>query len=64
VTWRLSDGTSGNFSDEAPFQAELTFGGKGDGWLYLTYVEEVYDGTYWQETGQVREVEEVVFRVD
>jgi hypothetical protein len=64
VTWRLSDGASGNFSDEAPFQAELTIGDKGDGRLYITYVEEVYDGTYWQETGQVREVEERAFRVD
>jgi uncharacterized repeat protein (TIGR02543 family) len=64
VTWRLSDGTNGSFLNEAPFRAELTIGGKGDGRLCISYVEEIYDGTYWQETGQKREVEEVAFRVD
>ena len=64
VTWRLWDGTSGGFSNEAPFQTILSLDSKGDGQLYITYLEEIFDGVDWQETGQLREVEEVTFRID
>ena len=64
VTWRLSDGTNGSFSGEAMYQATLFFDNKGEQYLYITYLEEIFDGTDWQETGQLHEVEEVLFRVD
>ena len=62
-TWRLSDGTSGSFSSEAPFQASLSLNNKGEMRLYITYLEEIFDGIDWQETGQLHEVEEVMFRI-
>lgn len=63
VEWRLSDGTGGSFSYEAPFQAELSPDGMGEHRIYVTYAEEIYDGTDWQTTRQIHEVEEEVFRV-
>ena len=64
VTWRLSDGTSGSFSNEAPFQSALSLDSIGEQRLYITYLEEVFDGVDWQATDQLHEVEEVIFRVD
>jgi hypothetical protein len=64
ASWKLSDGTKGNFPSDAPFQASLIINSKGDGRLYITYLEEIFDGVGWQATGQSREVEEVAFRVD
>jgi len=58
VSWRLSDGSSGDFTNEMPFQADILLGGTGDQWLYITYLEEVFDRVSWQQTGQVREVRE------
>ena len=64
VTWRLSDGTNGSFSGEDTYQATLSFDNKGEQYLYITYLEEIFDGIDWQETGQLYEVEEVLFRID
>lgn len=64
VTWRLSDGASGSFSNEAPFQAVLSLNNKDAGRLYITYFEETFDGVEWQATGQLREVEEITFRIE
>jgi len=58
VSWRLSDGTSGVFTNEIPFQASIPLDNIGEQWLYITYLEEVFDRVHWQETGQVREVRE------
>lgn len=63
VSWRLSDGTSGSFSIEAPFQATLPLNSKGEQCLYITYLEEIFDGVDWQETEQICEVEELLFQV-
>jgi len=64
VAWRLSDGTIGSFSDEVPYEAILTCSNKGEQRLYITYLEEVFDGVDWQETGQSHEVEEVTFQTE
>lgn len=64
VSWRLSDGTSGSFSEEVPYQAVFTLGNTGEQRLHITYLEETFDGVGWQATGQLREVEEVIFQVD
>lgn len=64
VTWRLSDGTSGDFASEAPFETTLSLDSTGEQRLYITYLEEIFDGVDWQETGQLHEVEEVSFQVD
>jgi len=58
VSWSLSNGASGVFTGEAPFQSDITFDNIGELWLYITYLEEVFDRTGWQETGQIREVRE------
>ena len=58
ISWRLSDGTSGYFTNEAPFQASIPLDSIGEQGLYITYLEEVFDRVTWQQTGQVREVRE------
>lgn len=63
VAWSLSDGTSGSFLGEAAFQAELPLTSSGEKKLYITYLEEIFDGVGWQETGQLRVVEERMFQV-
>jgi len=57
VSWRLSGGANGDFAGEVPFQASI-LPDVGEQWLYITYLEEVFDRVGWQETGQVREVRE------
>lgn len=64
VSWRLTDGTSGSFSSQAPYEATVSLNSKGEQCLYISYQEEIFDGLDWQETGQICEVEEVVFQVD
>lgn len=64
VTWRFSDGTSGSFSNEAPYQTVLSLDNKGEQRLYITYLEEIFDGVDWRETGQLREIEEIMFRIE
>jgi hypothetical protein len=64
IEWRLSDGTKGSFTGETTFEADLLIGGEGDGMLYISYLEETFDGTSWQETGQICEVPEVPFQID
>lgn len=63
VRWRLSDGTSGDFTAMAPFQATLYVRNTGKKTLYITYMEEIFDGIDWQETRQKHEVPEVNFQV-
>jgi hypothetical protein len=63
VYWRLSDGTSGNFSKKAPYSVDLSLGNIGEQTLYITYLEEIYDGVSWQQTEQLHEAEEVIFKV-
>jgi len=58
ISWRLSDGTSGYFSDEVTFQASIPLSRIGEQGLYITYLEEVFDRVNWQQTGQVHEVRE------
>jgi len=58
IAWRLSDGTSGNFTNEAPFSANIPLRSAGEHGLYITYIEEVFDRVGWQQTGQIREVRE------
>ncbi|MCL2361961.1 MAG: hypothetical protein FWC73_09135 [Defluviitaleaceae bacterium] len=58
ISWNLSNGVSGVFMSEGLFQADITFDNIGEQWLYITYLEEVFDRTRWQETGQIREVRE------
>jgi hypothetical protein len=48
---------------KAPYQASLSLDNKGEQRLYITYLEEIFDGVGWQETGQLHEVEEVFFQV-
>ncbi|HEX3028618.1 MAG TPA: InlB B-repeat-containing protein [Clostridia bacterium] len=64
VAWRLSDGTTGSFMSEAPFQAIVALEHEGEQRLYITYFEEIFDGIGWQETSQSREVEERTFTVE
>jgi hypothetical protein len=63
VSWRLSGGKNGVFSDTVPFTATLTAGQASEQTLYITYVEEIYDMVGWQKTGQVQETAEVDFTV-
>lgn len=63
VNWRLSDGSNGSFSSEAPFQATLSLDSKGDHRLYITYMEEIFDGIDWQKTSQSHEVEEIMLQI-
>jgi len=58
ISWRLSDGTSGYFTNEYPFHASISLGSIGEQGLYITYLEEVFDRVIWQQTGQVREIRE------
>jgi len=58
ISWSLSNGASGVFTRAAPFQSSIPFDNTGEQWLYITYMEEVFDRIGWQETGQVREVRE------
>jgi len=58
IAWRLSDGTNGNFANEAPFFTSIPLHNVGENGLYITYMEEVFDRIRWQQTGQVREVRE------
>jgi len=58
ISWRLSGGASGVFTSEIPFQARISLNSIGEQWLYIAYLEEVFDRAGWQETGQVREVRE------
>gem|GEM_PF-1260481 len=58
IAWRLSDGTSGNFANEAPFFTSIPLRNAGENGLYITYMEEVFDRIRWQQTGQVHEVRE------
>lgn len=62
--WRLSDETTGKFMSKAPFQAIVALEHEGEQRLYITYFEEIFDGTGWQGTGQSREVEERTFTVE
>jgi len=64
VSWRLSDGAEGDFTGEMPFIASIAFESIGEQWLYITYLEEVFDRVGWQETGQVLEVRERVFVIE
>ena len=64
ISWRLSDETSGMFTSEMPFQADISFNNEGEKWLYITYLEETFDGTSWQKTGQVHEVKERSLIID
>jgi len=57
VSWRLSGGVSGGFVGEVLFHASILLD-VGEQWLYITYLEEVFDRVGWQETGQTREVRE------
>ncbi|GHV41850.1 hypothetical protein FACS189490_09570 [Clostridia bacterium] len=63
VSWRLSSGKSGTFSETAPFTATLAADTAGEQTLYITYEEEIYDSNHWQKTGQVHEAAEVDFTV-
>ncbi|MDR1559870.1 MAG: hypothetical protein LBS84_09290 [Clostridiales bacterium] len=63
VSWRLSDGKKGMFSDTVPFTATLTAEPASEQTLYITYVEEIYDMVGWQKTGQVHETAEINFTV-
>lgn len=63
VSFRLLSGASGNFSVEAPFTADLSLLSTGKQKLYVTYLEEIFDGAGWQGSGQLYEVEEVTFKV-
>jgi hypothetical protein len=63
VSWRLSSGKSGIFSEAAPFTATLAADATGKQSLYITYMEEIYDSIHWQKTGQVRETAELDFTV-
>lgn len=63
VSWKVTDSMSGDFTAEAPFSAEFSVGEQGDYKLYITYKEEIFDGANWQETGQIRDVEEVSFQI-
>ncbi len=63
VSYRLLNGASGNFSVEAPFTADLSLLSTGKQKLYVTYLEEIFDGAGWQGSGQLYEVEEVMFKV-
>jgi len=58
ISWRLSDGTSGVFTCGVPFQSNIHLINIGEQWLYITYLEEVFDRVDWQETGQIHEVRE------
>ena len=58
ISWRLSDGASGYFTNEYPFQASISLGSISEQGLYITYLEEVFDRVIWQQTGQVREIRE------
>ncbi|MCL2406224.1 MAG: hypothetical protein FWC92_11885 [Defluviitaleaceae bacterium] len=58
ISWRLSNGANGIFTGEAPFQSDIILDTTGEQWLYITYLEEVFDRTQWQGTEQVREVRE------
>ena len=58
IAWRLSNETSGTFTNEAPFTASIQFVNTGEHGLYITYKEEVFDRVRWQQTGQVREIRE------
>ena len=58
ISWRLSDGTNGYFTNEAPFQTSIPLDSIGEQGLYITYLEEVFDSVAWQQTGQVHEVRE------
>lgn len=58
IRWRVSDLSEGEFTKEAPFTATFSLEKQGDFMLHITYKEEIFDGISWQETDQVREVEE------
>ena len=58
ISWRLSDGTNGVFTNKMPFQANILLKETGEQWLYITYLEEIFDRVNWQQTGQVQEVRE------
>lgn len=64
ISWRLSDGTNGSFSADAPFEAEIPLGSKGEQRLFITYSEEIFDRIEWQPTGQLHEVEEALLTVN
>jgi hypothetical protein len=63
VSWRLSDGTSGNFTSETPFQADISFNNTGEQWLYITYFEEIFDKNYWQRASRLHEVRERLLEI-
>ncbi len=63
VGWKVENMIVGEFSEKSPYSAAFSIDSQGGYKLYITYKEEIFDGIAWQETGQMREVEEVAFQI-
>lgn len=63
VSWRVDGLGQGQFSDEAPYTANISMATAGSYTLCITYREEVFDSITWQDTGKVHEAAELSFSV-
>lgn len=63
ISWRIDSLIQGEFTDTIPYSFTRVLSASGSYHLYITYIEEVFEGISWQETGREHEVAELPFSV-